>query len=142
MSIFCQIPLIPHPLVTNNKWRSYISSYFSSFNIIGQDSEYDYYGDDNEIWGYCPDTCDGEQPTPSSPYNLASSRHSDVWRSYFYDLSSWENGLCHTYDPPVQSPPDLLSRLYFMMANISAEYLEYDVFLHERGQLWPRSGEL
>ena len=69
----------------------------SCFTKIGEDNEYEFF-DDN--WGYCPTTCKGEVPEPSSPWNLAKSEYSTLWTSFFYDLSSWENGLCHTYDPP------------------------------------------
>ena len=64
-------------------------------------------------WGYCPDTCHGEQPTPSSPYNLALSKFIELWKSDLYDLGIYTNGYCHTYDPPVKSEPDLSHRLYF-----------------------------
>ena len=76
---------------------------------------------------------------PSSPYNLARSENTQLWTSHFYDLSSWENGFCHTYNPTEKSETDFLSRIYFMMANTSAAYQDYDIFIHEKGQFWPRS---
>ena len=91
-----------------------------------------------DIFGYCLNQCSGELPGPSSPYNLARHKHGDLWRSFFYDLSSYDNGHCHTYNPPVETPPVFTQRLYFMLANIG-QYKDYDLFLHERDQFWPRS---
>ena len=43
-------------------------------------------------WGYCPESCKGESPSPSSPYNLAKSKYNHLWKSDLYDLS--------VYNPP------------------------------------------
>ena len=94
---------------------------------------------DQDNFGYCPDNCAGEMPSPSSPYNLAASKHRQYWYSHFYDLSSYENGYCHTFNPPHKSVPGLENRVYFMINNITWLYSRaYDLFLHERGQFWPR----
>ena len=103
---------------------------------IGDEKEYVYGFEEN--WGYCPKNCKGEVPGPTSPWNLAKSKYSNIWNSFFYDLSSWENGLCHTYDPLEKSSPNFLDRIYFLMAPINANQ-DYDIFLHEKGQFWPRS---
>ena len=84
----------------------------------GNISEYLDHGQDN--FGYCQANCSGEMPGPNSPYNLASSKHKQYWYSFFYDLSSYENGYCHTFNPPQKSVPSLENRLYFMINNISA----------------------
>ena len=57
----------------------------------------------DNFWGYCPQDCNGELPVPSSPFNLAKSKYANLWSSFFFDLNDWENGLCHTYDPPEKS---------------------------------------
>ena len=94
---------------------------------------------DQDNFGYCPDNCAGEMPGPSSPYNLATSKHRQFWYSHIYDLSSYENGYCHTFNPPHKSIPGLENRMYFMINNITWLYSRtYDLFLHERGQFWPR----
>ena len=103
---------------------------------VGEHNEYYQF---EENWGYCPENCKGEAPGPTSPWNLAKSKYSDIWTSFFYDLSSWENGLCHTYDPPETSSPDFLDRIYFLIAPIEAWSKDYDIFIHEKGQFWPRS---
>ena len=90
-------------------------------------------------FGYCPANCSGEIIGPNSPYNLASLNHKQYWSSYFYDLSSYENGYCHTFNPPQKSAPGLENRMYFMINNVSAYLNAYDIFLHENGQFWPRS---
>ena len=56
-----------------------------------------------------------------------------------FHLSSYENGHCHTYDPPHKTSPEITNRLYFMLAKITQNYRDYDIFIHERGQFWPRS---
>ena len=92
-----------------------------------------------DMFGYCHPSCAGEMPAPESPYNLARGSITDVWQSYFYDLSSYDNGHCHTYSPPARTPPGSTSRLYFMLARLDSGYQDYDIFLHERDQFWPRS---
>ena len=57
----------------------------------------------------------GETPNPSSPYNLAGGASEAVWKSDHYDLRSYENGLCHTYNPPHPSGADFLNRMFFMI---------------------------
>ena len=90
-------------------------------------------------FGYCPSNCSGELIGPESPYNLAALKHREHWYSNFYDLSSYENGYCHTFNPPEKSVPGLENRMYFMINNVSAYLSAYDIFLHENGQFWPRS---
>ena len=90
-------------------------------------------------FGYCHSNCSGELIGPKSPYNLAGLKHKQYWYSNFYDLSSYENGFCHTFNPPQKSVPGLENRMYFMINNVSADLSAYDIFLHENGQFWPRS---
>ena len=56
---------------------------------------------------------------------------------YFH--SSYDNGHCHTYNPPDKTATGVTNRLYFMLANIDTDYKDYDIFIHEKDQFWPRS---
>ena len=95
----------------------------------------------DNFWGYCPQECNGELPIPSSPFNLAKSKYANLWSSFFFDLNDWENGLCHTYDPPEKSKTEKLKRAYFMMSYLTeVKDNDYVIFIHEQGQFWPRSG--
>ena len=93
-------------------------------------------------WGYCPESCKGESPSPSSPYNLAKSKYKHLWKSDLYDLSVYSNSYCHTYDPPMTSKPDQQNRIYFMAQKPPNPDLLYnpshDIFIHQKGQFWPR----
>ena len=97
-------------------------------------------------WGYCPDTCKGETTNSSSPYILAKSKFKNLWKSDLYDLNLYSNSYCHTYDPPMASKPDLLSRIYFsvqMPPNPELTYIaSHDIFIHQKGQFWPRADML
>ena len=94
---------------------------------------------DRNSWGYCDSSCKGESPEPSSKYNLAKSGFTDLWTSSIYDLNQWENGYCHTYNPPEKSGTDLIKRIFFMTAEIFDSWdNDFDIFLHEKGQFWPR----
>ena len=95
-------------------------------------------GNKYDHFGLCSDQCNGELPEPWSPYNLAKKTYKDIWRSQFYDLSSFENGFCHTYDPPIKSSTGLINRPYFMFHKLR-NYNDFDIFIHEKGQFWPRS---
>ena len=90
-------------------------------------------------WGYCPKSCTGQTFSPLSPFNLAKSSNTNLWTSEFYDFSVWENNFCHTYNPPEKSNPDFLNRIIFMIAK-NPNYFDhnYKIFIHERGQFWPR----
>ena len=96
----------------------------------------------DKAWGYCPDTCKGESPSPSSPYNLAKSKYKSLWKSALYDLNIYTNGYCHTYDPPQKSDPDMMNRIYFMTKrpplDPTAYFPAHEIFIHQKGQFWPR----
>ena len=102
-------------------------------NSINVKEERDYF------WGYCPKSCTGQTVSPLSPFNLARRSNTKLWISEFYDFSVWENNFCHTYDPPEKSNPDFLNRIIFMIAK-NPNYIDqnYKIFIHERGQFWPR----
>ena len=54
-------------------------------------------------------------------------------------MSPYENGHCFTYNPPKKSSTDFISRLLFMLSAEDAWDHEYDIFIHEKNQFWPRS---
>ena len=101
------------------------------------------YAEGEELYdhfGYCSSDCKGEIPGPSSKFNLATEKFHNLWNSDFYDLRSFENGYCHTYDPPIKSLPGFRHRLYFLISTLDDAYnKDFDIFLHEKGQFWPRS---
>ena len=100
-----------------------------------------YYSKRGELkWGYCPKDCHGETANWSSPYNLAS--RDEIWEGDLFDLRSWDVGICHTYNPPEPSDTGLTSRLVLLLGSVddpAADWLDsFQVYLHEKGQFWPR----
>ena len=100
-----------------------------------------YYSKRGELkWGYCPKDCHGEIANWSSPYNLAS--RDEIWEGDLFDLRSWDVGICHTYNPPEPSDTGLTSRLVLLLGSVddpAADWLDsFQVYLHEKGQFWPR----
>ena len=61
-------------------------------NVVGPE--------DQNRFGYCGQDCNGEKIEPDSPYNLAAFKYRELWTSDFFDLRTYENGFCHTYNPP------------------------------------------
>ena len=124
------------------KFGTFESSLPSCYTKVNENNTVDLTKGDDP-WGYCPITCKGELPSPSSPYNLAKSNFKTLWKSALYDLNIWsENGLCHTYDPPLDSPPDISNRIYFMTNKGHQESVlppVYEIYIHQKGQFWPRS---
>ena len=54
-------------------------------------------------WGYCSPNCNGEVPLSNqSNYNLAHSIYNNMWEEDIYNLETWGEGHCHTYNPPYQ----------------------------------------
>ena len=62
-------------------------------------------------------------------------------------MRTYEAGVCHTYSPPARSKQGLENRLYFMLGKLKNKtedpmdnYMNFnfDVYLHEKGQFWPR----
>ena len=92
-------------------------------------------------WGYCPKDCHGEKANWSSPFNLAS--RDNMWEGGLFDLRSWDVGICHTYNPPEPSDADLTSRLALLLGSVTSPgsyWLDsFQVYLHEKGQFWPRA---
>ena len=102
------------------------------------------------MWGNCNSKCNGEQPHPSSPYNLANGNiaaFTRAWSDGFYNLGAFEDGYCVTYDPPNSSQGGITNGLYFLMghkssmkdlenykSSSSSNYMMYsfDIYLHEK----------
>ena len=62
-----------------------------------------------------------------------------------YDLRTFGSGFCHTYDPPEPSPPDFDKRLLMFLGDVRTRVKEsninsFIVYIHEKGQFWPRPG--
>ena len=136
--------------VTNCKpWDADVAAYLGrTFKHLGGGRCYTKAYENNTVdsntgsdafWGVCPPSCKGEVLSPSSPYNLAKQKYVSLWRSALYDLDGFDNGLCHTYNPPENSEIDFSKRIFFMIPRNLNHYQDYDIFLHERGQFWPRS---
>ena len=87
-------------------------------------------------WGYCSKYCKDE--------NLISNGKGDLtqedifWESRFYDLRSWEEGYCYTYNPPEKSMVGVSQGIGIFFKHIRAgTFLSYSIYLHEKGQFWP-----
>ena len=89
-------------------------------------------GFQREYWGYCSNDCNGEQPKPESPFNLASDNNSvfrEAFSGGFYDLRQFEAGYCITYDPPTRSEGGISNGLYFFLGQTSFQETAFDKFL-------------
>ena len=102
--------------------------------------ESDYWQQTTHNWGYCPDNCSGQVAEPASDFNLA--RREEVWQGRIVDLRTWDAGICYTYEPPGKSRTDVTSQLFaFLGASQNKDsVITFDLYLHEKGQFWPREG--
>ena len=89
-------------------------------------------------WGYCSENCKSENLISNGTGDLANK---DIfWESRFYDLRSWEEGYCYTYNPPKESMFGLSEGLGIFFKQMSeGVFLSYSIYLHEKGQFWPGS---
>ena len=74
---------------------------------------------------------------------MAKKEYQNIWESSFFDLRSWGSGLCHTYNPPEISHQGSDNRMFFMLGNEKNDrkgLIGFDIYFHEKGQFWPRSG--
>ena len=78
--------------------------------------------------GYCYSQCRGGVLEPGSKYNLAGTKFDHLWNSDFYDLRSYESGLCHTYNPPDRSAYGTTNMLYFLLGQIQDKANNYMLF--------------
>ena len=53
-----------------------------------------------KYWGNCNKNCHGESFEPSNIHNLANEDFNEFWESDIFDLRTYDNGYCHTYNPP------------------------------------------
>ena len=104
-----------------------------------------YTGDDR--WGHCSPDCKGEKAEPDSKYNLALDMYTTtVWEQNLYDLALYGAGYCFTYNPPQTSQFEFQNRFFMLLGNKKLKTVqnnpmrEFYVYLHEKGQFWPRPG--
>ena len=57
----------------------------------------------------------GQKFVPSNVHNLA--QYEDQWTSEIYDLRSWYDGYCHTFDPKETQPRSLASKLSLFLGH-------------------------
>ena len=82
-------------------------------------------------------------PTPFVD-SKRKTKYKTLWKSSLYDLSTYTNGYCHTYDPPGESDPDMSNRIFFMTKRPplpwwAYNYTAHEIYIHQKGQFWPRS---
>ena len=99
----------------------------------------------SDKWGFCNDNCVGEKTDPGSKYNLAGGDYGEVWNENFYDLRTFGSGYCYTYNPPEQSRAHFQNNLFMLLGNRNTRestelFIGFVVYLHEKGQFWPRVG--
>ena len=98
----------------------------------------------NSKWGYCSSECDGQMPDPSSKFNLASLAFNGFWEENFFDLRNFGAGYCYTYNPPELTKVEFKNRFFMLLGNrklhnkFGALFVGFEVYLHEKGQFWPR----
>ncbi len=94
-------------------------------------------------WGYCSPNCNGEVPLSNqSNYILAHSIYNNMWEEDIYNLETWGEDHCHTYNPPYQSTGGINWQVYALLGNVKHTSTEsmfkgYKIYLHEAGQFWP-----
>ena len=87
--------------------------------------------------------CSGQLFVPSDKHNLAGENFSDYWVSDIYDMRTYGNGVCHTYNPPAESNVGADSQFGIFLGLQSMNSFEdynlvsFSLFLHEKGQFWP-----
>ena len=100
------------------------------------DADRTFANNDPKFWGYCTSNCHGEQFDPSSNHNLANEGYDSFWVSDLYGLKTF----CHTFNPKEKLGLDFDFRLglYLGHQERSSDVWFYNLFLHEKGQFWPR----
>ena len=98
----------------------------------------------DEDWGYCSSECNGQRTDSNSSFNLANMDFKEVWEENFFDLRVFGAGYCYTYNPPEETGTKFENRLFMLLgSNKFGKKLDYYllgfvVYLHEKGQFWPR----
>ena len=89
-------------------------------------------------WGYCSKECTNENLVSNGKGDLTKNKL--FWESQFYDLRSWEEGYCHTYNPPKESKFGKSAGIGIFFKSIKKGVFDsYNIYLHEKGQFWPNS---
>ena len=87
-------------------------------------------------WGYCSGDCENQNLISNGKGDLTKNER--FWESRFFDLRSWEEGNCYTYNPPQKSFPGTSGGLGIFFKKTDLEYFQsYNIYLHEKGQFWP-----
>ena len=86
--------------------------------------------------------CNGELFEPSSNHNLAKEEFDDVWASDIFDMRAFDDGYCHTYNPPNKTTSNFKFRLGLFLGHSAImkryQFYFFSLFVHEKDQFWPR----
>lgn len=87
-------------------------------------------------WGYCSNKCTNQSLLSNGLGDLTPEEM--LWESRFYDLRSWEEGYCYTYNPPKPSSVNINEGIgiFFKKLDVN-DFLSHNIYLHEKGQFWP-----
>ena len=67
-------------------------------------------------WGHCEPSCRNEGLLMKKTHrNLASNLHSQLWSEHIFNLDTFSNGHCHTYDPANSSFAGRRGQFYAML---------------------------
>ena len=67
-------------------------------------------------WGHCEPSCREEGIImKKTHHNLASKHHSQLWSEHIFNLDTFSNGHCHTYDPANSSFAGRRGQFYAML---------------------------
>ena len=97
-----------------------------------------------EHWGACSPNCNGELFEPSSKHNLAKKEFVEAWDSDIYDMRTYDDGYCHTFNPEEKQDLSFDFRLGLFLGHQSMNSFEefhfkfFKIFIHEKDQFWPR----
>ena len=98
-----------------------------------------------EMLGICSEQCKGDPFEPSSKHNLARDDFMDIWASDIYDLRTFDDGFCHTYNPIRKQSTGFDFRLGLFLGHQSKNsfseqnFESFDLYIHEKDQFWPRN---
>ena len=84
-------------------------------------------------------------PWPNNSHNIALQKDVGIWDEDLYDLRMFGGGYCYTYNPPRESTTDFGKRMFMLLGHLkenadSTYFIGYQIYLHEKGQFWPRPG--
>ena len=70
-------------------------------------------------WGRCSTNCTGEVFEPSNVFNLAREESKEQWISDMYDLRTYDDGFCHSFNPRGEHGLQFDFRLGFFLGHQS-----------------------